>query len=76
MVPPKGGYLTKQATNKVNPPGCSITSSTATKPDGSIETRETLTCTKITIEKPSGEQVKQLISEELKRFILTFFELD
>nr|AAC04745.1 ORF16 [Agarophyton chilense] len=74
MVPPKGSFLSKQATNKLNPPGCSITSSTATKPDGSLETRETLTCTKVTIEKPSGEKVRKPISKEIKKFILAFFK--
>nr|UAD88330.1 hypothetical protein [Gracilaria tikvahiae] len=58
MVPPKGGFISKQATNKVNPPGCSITASTTTKPDGSVETRETLTCTKVIIQKPSGKCIK------------------
>nr|YP_010197897.1 hypothetical protein LK367_pgp002 [Gracilaria isabellana]UAD86313.1 hypothetical protein [Gracilaria isabellana] len=58
MVPPKGGFISKQATNKVNPPGCSITLSTTTKPDGSVETRETLTYTKVTVQKPSGKCIK------------------
>lgn len=50
-----GGHLSRQATNKVNPPGCSVDTSTTTKPDGSVEKRETLNCTKIKVTKASGE---------------------
>ena len=72
-----GGHISKQATNKVNPPGCSINSSTTTKPNGSVETRETLTCTKVTVKKPSGATVRtpnlnSQQNEELKNFLLIF----
>nr|AYR06197.1 hypothetical protein [Renouxia sp.] len=45
----------RHVTNKVNPPGCAVNTSIATHRDGSIETRETLTCTRVTVEKPSGK---------------------
>ena len=58
MVPPPGGHVSRQAVNKVNPPGCSVNTSITTKEDGSREERQTLTCTKVTVTK-DGKKVKE-----------------
>ena len=52
-----GNFVSTQATNKINPPGCTSTSSTSTKHDGTKETRRTLVCTEVVIEKPSGKTI-------------------
>nr|YP_009295223.1 hypothetical protein BI108_pgp172 [Dasya binghamiae]AOH77235.1 hypothetical protein [Dasya binghamiae] len=52
---PQGGHLSREATNKVNPPGCSVNKSETNKTDGSVEIRETLTCTTITTISPSDK---------------------
>lgn len=47
-----GNFVSTQATNKINSPGC-----TSTKHDGTKETRRTLVCTEVVIEKPSGKTI-------------------
>ena len=53
---PQGAHISREATNKINPPGCSVNITSTNKSDGSIETRETLTCTTVTTESASGKK--------------------
>lgn len=55
MVPPPGDNISKKATNIVVPPGCSINRTETNRPDGSVQVRETATCTTITEISPSGK---------------------
>ena len=56
---PLGGHISRHATNKMNPPGCSVNTTTTNQPNGSVETRETLICTTVKIESPDGKITKK-----------------
>ena len=51
--------VSQSITNKVNPPGCTISTNETSREDGSVETRQTLICTKITITNSSGAITSQ-----------------
>ena len=75
--PPSGGHFSKQATNKLNPPGCSVNRSETNKRDGSIEIRETLTCTTVTNVSPSNKvttEPKSGSKQDIRTFFRTFLK--
>ncbi len=63
-----GAYVSRLATDKVNPLGCIITIISMTRTGRAVETRETLTYNRVTIEKNSESKiVKSSLNSKQKK---------